>query len=104
VKLRLANGWHINSHSPGNEYAVPLSFKSLDENIIIDVTWPKGETMMSAGEQVEVCGGVVLIPIRISANENVSGSISLAVTWQACNADSCLLPETLRIPCTIVVE
>jgi uncharacterized protein YyaL (SSP411 family) len=104
VKLRLANGWHINSHSPGNEYAIPLSFKSLDENIIIDVTWPKGETMMSAGEQVEVCGGVVLIPIRISANENVSGSISLAVTWQACNADSCLLPETLRIPCTIVVE
>ena len=104
VKLRFANGWHVNSNMPGNEYAVPLSFKSLDENVSISMSWPESESLVSAGEQVEVFGGSVLIPITVSANAIASGQISMTVTWQACNADSCLESETSRIPCTIVVE
>jgi len=104
VKLRFAKGWHVNSHTPNNEYAVPLSIQSLDENVSLSVTWPEGEIMTSAGEQVEVYGGTVLIPIQISASAKQKTPISLSITWQACNIDSCLNPETSRIPCTIIVE
>jgi len=104
VKMRSAKGWHVNTHTPGNEYAIPLSFKSLDENVSISVAWPSGEVITSAGEQIEVYGGSVVLPITVTTNGNASGPIKLMVTWQACNVDSCLQAETSRVPCTIVVE
>ena len=104
VKLRLAKGWHVNSHTPLNEYAVPMSINTIDENITVSVTWPEGESITSSGEQVEVYSGVVEIPIRVSAISTVSGPVSLTVTWQACDVDACLARETHRIPCEIILE
>jgi len=104
IKLRFAKGWHINTNTPGNEYAVPLSFKSLDENVSISVAWPAGKVMESAGEQIEVYGDSVVLPITITSTGGITGPIPLMVTWQSCNADTCLAEETSRVPCTIVVE
>lgn len=104
VKLRLAKGWHVNSHTPGNEYAVPLVITSLNENVSIEVNWPEAEVMTSAGEQVQVYGGTVLLPITIQSVTQTENPIALTITWQACNADSCLQQETTRIPISIVVE
>jgi len=104
VKLRVANGWHVNSNTPQNEYAIPLSIKSIDENITISVTWPEGESITTSGEQVEVYSRVVEIPVRVSASSIVNGPVSLTVTWQACDVDACLAQETHRIPCEIIVE
>ncbi len=105
VKLRLAKGWHVNSDTPGTEYAIPLQIKSLDENVTIKESWPKGEKILFAGESVEVFGGpTVLIPISVSTNGNASGKVSVTVTWQACDDESCLEPVTSLIPCTIIAE
>ena len=104
VKLRMAKGWHVNSNSPGNEYAIPLSFASYDEGVSVSAEWPEGELMVSAGEQVNVYGESVVVPVTLTTAESFKGPIALMVTWQACNADTCLNPETRRVPCTIVVE
>ena len=104
VTLLLAKGWHVNSHTPANEYATPLSFNSLDENMSISVDWPKGEVIESAGEQIEVYGESVVLPITVTANKNAKGPFSLMVTWQACDTDACLMAETTRVPCKIVME
>ncbi len=105
VQLKLSEGWHVNAHSPGSEYAIPLSFSVLNENVTLSASWPKGKKLVSAGERVVVYSGTeVLIPVSISADKNAAGPVSISVTWQACNEDSCLAPETLQVPCKIVVE
>ncbi|MBT4530291.1 MAG: DUF255 domain-containing protein [Phycisphaerae bacterium] len=104
VQLRLAKGWHVNTNTPGNEYAIPLSFASLDQNVSLKVDWPEGESVVSAGEQVEVYGGSVRLNITLTANKAAKGNIPLTVTWQACDVDSCLAQKTTRIPCEIIVE
>lgn len=104
VQLRMAMGWHVNTHTPGNQYAIPLTFNSLDENISLDINWPEGVTMISAGESVEVYSGSVSIPITVTANQSVKEPTKIMVTWQACNEETCLAKETMRVPCTIIVE
>jgi len=105
VRLTLSEGWHVNSNAPRNDYAIPLSLTSLNENVSLKVTWPKGKRLVSAGERVDVFSDRdVLIPVSILANEKATGTIVISITWQVCNEDSCLSPETLQIPCKIVVE
>jgi len=104
VQLRLATGWHVNSNAPQNEYAIPLSFNAIDENITLEPLWPEGVPMISAGETVHVFSGSVLIPIVVKTNELVQGPIKLMITWQSCNEDTCLEQKTVRVPCTITVE
>ena len=104
LKLRMATGWHVNSNIPGNEYAIPISIQSLSEGIVVSTDWPHGELLISAGEEVNVYGEVVEIPIKISTSPQAKGGVRLMVTWQACNNDTCLEAETNRVPCAITVE
>ena len=104
VNLQMAKGWHINSNQPGNEFIVPLSFVSLDDNVTLKIAWPESELMMSAGEDVSVYGGSVSIPIVATANENASGMVAIMASWQSCNERTCLKQEDTRVPCAIIVE
>jgi DsbC/DsbD-like thiol-disulfide interchange protein len=60
--------------------------------------------MISAGESVDVYSDNVSIPIVLHAGEGAKGSIQLMVTWQACDAESCLAQETNQVPCEITVK
>ncbi len=104
VGLQMDRGWHVNSNNPGNEYTIPLAFKSLNENVAIETQWPKSKKMISAGESVMVFGGNISITIKITANDEASGNVILMARWQSCNEDTCLAPEDNRVPCTINVE
>ena len=104
VKLQMAKGWHVNSNNPGNEFTIPISFKSLDDSVTLSIAWPHAETMISAGEQVSVFGGSVIIPITITASESASGVVGIMARWQSCNEQTCLAAEDVRVPCTVIVE
>ena len=104
VTLQMDRGWHVNSNDPGNEYTVPLSFKSINENVSIVVDWPKSKKMISVGETVSVFGGTITIPITLTLDGEAQGTIALMARWQSCDEDSCLAPEDNQVPCKIVVE
>ena len=104
IQLAMTKNWHVNSNAPGNEYAIPLSFKVLNDNISIEPSWPVSIQMMSAGESVQVYSHNVSIPIVVRANDGAKGPIQLMVTWQACDAESCLEQETMQVPCAITVK
>ena len=104
VKLQMDRGWHVNSNDPGNEYTVPLSFTSIDDNLSVEITWPESVQMVSAGERVSVFGDVVTIPIKLTASSKAKGKMTIMARWQSCNEDTCLAPEDFRVPCTIIVE
>jgi len=99
LRLQMAEGWHVNSNKPESEYAVPLNISVLGGGVSISVTWPESEIITSVGESVRVYGGVVEIPISVTATS--SSSAQIMVTWQACNAESCLAEETHEVPCKI---
>ena len=102
LRLQMATGWHVNSNDPQSEYAVPLNISVLGGGVTISVTWPESELITSAGESVRVYGGVVEIPISVTATSLSSAQIM--VTWQACNEESCLASETSQVPCNIIVK
>ncbi|MDP7008988.1 MAG: DUF255 domain-containing protein [Phycisphaerales bacterium] len=102
LRLNLAKGWHINAHEPGSEYAVPLALSVLGSGVSISVAWPEPERITSAGESVSVYGGVVEIPITITATSSIASK--LMITWQACTEESCLASETHEVPCNISVS
>ena len=102
LRLQMAKGWHVNANDPQSEYAVPLNLAVLGGGVSISVDWPHAEPITSAGESVQVFGGIVEIPIRVTAI--AESSAQLMVTWQACNLESCLQQVTKQIPCVIAVE
>jgi uncharacterized protein YyaL (SSP411 family) len=101
LKLQMAKGWHVNSNDPGAEYAVPFKITVLGDGASITAEWPTSETITSAGESIRVFGGVVEIPITVTATS--TSGVQLMVTWQACDSESCLAQETKEIPCKISI-
>jgi len=104
IHLSMSKNWHVNSNVPGNEHAIPLSFKVLHDNVTIETSWPASTKMLSAGETVQVFSENVSIPIVVRATKGAKGPIQLMVTWQACDADSCLESKTSQVPCAITVK
>jgi uncharacterized protein YyaL (SSP411 family) len=101
LKLQMAKGWHVNSNDPGSEYAVPFKITVLGDGASVSAEWPTSETITSAGESIRVFGGVVEIPITVTATS--TSGVQLMVTWQACDSESCLAQETKEIPCKISI-
>jgi uncharacterized protein len=102
LKLQMAKGWHVNANKPQSEYAIPLNIDVLGDGVSISVNWPHSEALISAGESVQVFGGIVEIPITVTATS--TNSAKIMVTWQACNSESCLAAETKQVPCTISIQ
>jgi len=61
LRLQMAKGWHVNANDPQSEYAVPLNIAVLGGGVSISVDWPHAEPITSAGESVQVFGGIVEI-------------------------------------------
>ena len=101
LKLQMAKGWHVNSNDPGSEYAVPFKITVLGDGASVSAEWPTSETITSAGESIRVFGGVIEIPITVTATS--TSGVQLMVTWQACDSESCLAQETKEIPCKISI-
>ncbi len=102
LQLQMAKGWHVNANDPQSEYAVPLDIAVLGGGVSISAEWPHSESITTAGESVQVFGGIVEIPVTVTAI--ATSSAQIMVTWQACNSESCLSPETKQIPCTISIQ
>lgn len=101
LKLQMAKGWHVNSNDPGSEYAVPFKITVLGEGASIATKWPESETITSAGESIRVFGGLIEIPITVTAT--LPSNAQLMVTWQACDSEKCLVEETTEVPCKISI-
>ncbi len=50
---------------------------------------------------VNVHGGTVVVPIVITRTGSMRGAPKLMVTYQVCNDQVCLMPETKPVPVAI---
>lgn len=101
VKINIAEKWHINSHSPNEDYLIPtelaikeetpFKFEKVDYPNAKEYTFNFSEKPVSVYEGEVLIGGVVKIPKDLELSEH---TIPVEFTYQACNDNSCAAPVT----------
>jgi uncharacterized protein YyaL (SSP411 family) len=102
IELEDAEGWHINSHSPRQDFLVPTSLDTTDEAPVTlgEIAYPAGHDIDLAGESLSVYDGVIRfsIPAMVAAGSAPGdGTLTLTLRFQACDDKSCLAPEQLEL-------
>ena len=100
VSLDLASGWHINSDEPLSEDLVPTRLDAGLGTEIIDFSYPEAELVHLGFQNEPLAVFQGSAPIRVAIQ--VEGSripriARLELTFQACDDQKCLRPETLEL-------
>ncbi len=110
LAIRIANGWHINSHRPLQPFLIPTTVEASAEVPVTvgEVRYPAGrETILGAGQDpLSLYTGTVLLVVPMTVAEEAeagSQAISLRLHYQACDDRSCLAPEELQLDVLIEV-
>jgi DsbC/DsbD-like thiol-disulfide interchange protein len=104
INVQLRGGYHVNSHSPNDEYLIPLRLR-WDEGgpvKVLETTFPKPELRDYgfSDKPVSVFTGDFVIVMRLQAAADAptgSGTLAGKLRYQACDANSCLPPRTIDV-------
>jgi thiol:disulfide interchange protein DsbD len=104
IHVTVANGWHINSHTPTFDYLIgtEIVFQSNQNIRILNIQYPPGKkvSLGFAEQPVDLYEGTVTIHVSLKISDNHKlGSDTLhgTLTAQACNNQTCLAPASLEI-------
>ncbi len=95
INGRVADGWHINSHTPTESFAIPTEL-TIEGAELQSVTYPKHEMrafQFTEGKQIAVYTGAFSIPFTAKVKSGTA-SIHATVRYQACSDRICLPPNT----------
>ena len=99
VSLNIASGWHIQASNPSDDYLIPTRL-SLDTDIakITQINYPPGENLQFpfAERAIAVYTDSLNVPLTLSFKARPQ-TLSLLLTYQACDSTRCLSPQTQRI-------
>ena len=110
IKVRIADGWHVNSHTPTHDYLIGTEFslKPKEGYIVTDIRYPRGKQLKFdfAEDSLDVYEGE--IPIFVSfktsnklaaGNDTLFGNLQL----QACNNQICLAPSSIPVVIPVII-
>jgi len=108
LHFRVAQGLHINSHTPSDEYLIPTDFSiPAGEGVRIDrVVYPTGTTFTLPADpktRLNVYTGEFAIEARIIA-EAGNHLIQGRLRYQACDQNQCLPPKTITVPIDVIAK
>lgn len=92
ITARIADGWHINSNTPTESYAIPTVL-TLEGAELTKATYPKHEMRafeFTVGKPIAVYTGTVQIPFTA---KGAGQSIHATLRYQACSDKICLPPN-----------
>jgi hypothetical protein len=106
LHFRIAQGLHINSHTPKDEFLIPTTFSIPDgTGVRLDkATYPAGEDFtlpLDPSTKLSVYTGEFTIQARIVAaagNHLVEGKLR----FQACDKNACLPPKTIPVAIDVI--
>jgi len=93
IQATILDGFHINSHEASARLiATNLSVLEEAADLVDSIEYPAGEIqrLPSGAEPVRVYAGAVTIAVRFRKSMAGAPPIRMALTYQACGADSCL--------------
>jgi hypothetical protein len=106
LHFRIAQGLHINSHTPQEEFLIPATF-SIPEGSGVRLegaSYPAGEEFtlpLDPGTKLSVYTGEFTIRARIVAaagNHLVEGKLR----YQACDNNACMPPKTIVVAIDVI--
>jgi hypothetical protein len=106
LHFRIAEGLHINSHTPSDEYLIPTTF-SIPEGSAARLdaaTYPQGSMITLPADpktKISVYVGEFVIQARIVAtagNHMLEGKLR----YQACDQNQCLPPKTIPVAIDVI--
>ena len=90
VELRIAEGWHVNAHKPGQDWLVGAEINGAK------AIWPDGKPLNTgfSDSDIAVYDGNLSVPVTRSSGQ------TFEMTLQVCSHEICLEPETVtfRLP------
>jgi len=106
LHFRIAQGLHINSHTPSGDFLIPTTFSIPDgSGVRLDAaTYPAGTVMtlpIDPTTKVSVYTGEFIIQARIVAtagNHLVEGKLH----YQACDNNQCMPPKTITVAIDVI--
>lgn len=110
IVLKIAEGYHMNSHKPLDAYLIPTTMTpKVPKGIkLVSTIYPPGENKkfpFSPKKPLNVYTGSVTLRMHMKAEPSAKiGRTTVPVTlrYQACNMSACLPP--VRIPVAVPVE
>jgi DsbC/DsbD-like thiol-disulfide interchange protein len=105
ITISIPEGYHI--YGPKDKSGVPTSISvTAPSGYRSTVQFPPTKTYRAATGESQVYSGKVVAPIKVSLPKNAKGkaTFKVAVTSQACNDETCLMPETTSLSLTTVVK
>ncbi len=106
VKVKVKEGWHINSNKPNEDYLIASELSIEKPFVLSKVVYPQSEELnfdfsdvpVSVFEGDIIIGGIIEVPDTIKTGDY---NIVLKLSYQACNNSSCLPPnevyDTLKL-------
>lgn len=100
VDATIKEGWHINSATPLDSYAIPTELK-IESNALKlgQINYPAHKLQsfgFSDGKQLAVYDGKISIPFTATALAP-SGAVRSVLSYQACNDRLCLPPKQVEL-------
>jgi uncharacterized protein len=109
VRLRIAEGWHINAHEPLQGYLLATAVEGGDGTVVLDtVEYPPPQIAQLAFSQepLAIYSGTVTLNARFHFDPAaVPGEyqIPLRVKYQACSDQQCLAPTETEVVVPVIV-
>jgi len=94
VTAKVADGWHINSHVPSEEFAIPTVL-TIDNATSVQVQYPQHQLKafeVTQGKQLAVYDGAVAFPFTAKLNAGAK-SLEAKLHYQSCSNTVCLPPK-----------
>ncbi|HVN47210.1 MAG TPA: cytochrome c biogenesis protein CcdA [Bacteroidota bacterium] len=104
IRVTIANGWHINSHTPTFDYLIgtEITFQPNQKISVVDVHYPPGKKVLLgfAEQPIDLYEGTITLTASfkiMNDHEFRSDTVRGILTAQACNNQTCLAPVNLDI-------
>jgi len=106
--LKVHAGYHINDNAPLDEFMIPTELVVAEnpDFEVVEISFPRGRRARFSYSEAElvIYEGEVLLGVLLKAKDGLAAgarSIKGALTYQACNDESCLPP--MELPFEIAV-
>ena len=110
IEVDLGEGWHVNSNTPLDEFAIPtvLTVEPPDGFTVDKVVYPPHVmyTFSFSPDPVAAYAGKFAIGIQVTVAASVAPddyTIPAKIRYQACNDKACFMPRTVEVSLKVTV-
>ena len=106
LHFRIAQGFHINSHTPKEDYLIPTTFSiPADSGVqLASATYPAGTEFtlpVDPDTKLSVYTGEFAIQTHIVAARG-NHLVNASLRYQACDNNACMPPKTITVPIDVI--